>query len=85
MIQVQNRDSTGRTLSAENRRSFYRLRMWYRNSKSALGKQSFVKAFTFLDGMRSKLGLPEYVVEKSAYIFRKVEQRNCCVAARVCL
>ena len=56
MIQAQNRDSTGRTLSAENRRSFYRLRMWDRNSKDALGKQSFVKSFTFLDGMRSKLG-----------------------------
>ena len=76
MIQVQNRDSTGRTLSAENRRSFYRLRMWDRNSKAALGKQSFVKAFTFLDGLRSKLGLPEHVVEKSAYLFRKVEQRK---------
>jgi transcription initiation factor TFIIB len=64
MIQAQNRDSTGRTLSADNKRSFYRLRMW------------FVKAFTFLDGMRSKLGLPEHVVEKSAYLFRKVEQRK---------
>lgn len=76
MIQAQNRDSTGRTLSAENRRSFYRLRMWDRNSKAAQGKQSFVKAFTFLDGLHSKLGLPEHVVEKSAYLFRKVEQRK---------
>ncbi|MDH3203395.1 MAG: transcription factor TFIIB [Nitrosopumilus sp.] len=76
MIQAQNRDSAGRTLSDENRRSFYRLRMWDRNSKAALGKQSFVKAFTFLDGLRSKLGLPEHVVEKSAYLFRKVEQRK---------
>ena len=76
MIQAQNRDSTGRTLSAENRRSFYRLRMWDRNSKAAISKQSYVKAFTFLDGMRSKLGLPEHVVEKSAYLFRKAEQRE---------
>jgi len=76
MIHAQNKDSTGRTISADNKRSFYRLRMWDRNSKAALGKQSFVKAFTFLDGMRSKLGLPEHVVEKSAYLFRKVEQRK---------
>lgn len=75
-IQAQNRDSTGRTLSADNKRSFHRLRMWDRNSKSALSKQSFVKAFAFLDGMRPKLGLPEHVVEKSAYLFRKVEQRQ---------
>ena len=76
MIQAQNKDSTGRTLSTENRRSFYRLRMWDRNSKAAISKQSYVKAFTFLDGMRSKLGLPEHVVEKSAYLFRKAEQRE---------
>ena len=76
MIQAQNRDSTGRTLSAENRRSFYRLRMWDRNSKATISKQSYVKAFTFLDGMCSKLGLPEHVVEKSAYLFRKAEQRE---------
>jgi len=76
MIQAQNRDYSGRMLSADNRRSFHRLRMWDRNSKSALAKQSYVKAFTFLDGLRSKLGLPEHVVEKSAYLFRKVEQRN---------
>lgn len=75
-IQAQNRDSAGRTLSTDNKRSFYRLRMWDRNSKSALSKQSFVKAFTFLDGMRPKLGLPEHVVEKSAYLFRKVEQKQ---------
>ena len=76
MIQAQNRDYFGRALSVDNKRSFYRLRMWDRNSKVAISKQSYVKAFTFLDGMRSKLGLPEHVVEKSAYLFRKAEQRE---------
>ncbi|MCH9658529.1 transcription factor TFIIB [archaeon] len=74
MIQAQNKDCFGRTLSADNKRSFYRLRMWDRNSKAAISKQSYIKAFTFLDGLRSKLGLPEHVVEKSAYLFRKAEQ-----------
>ena len=50
--------------------------MWDRNSRSAIAKQSFITAFTFLDGMRSKLGLPEHVVEKSAYLFRKAEQKK---------
>ena len=76
MIQAQNRDCFGRTLSVDNKRSFYRLRMWDRNSKAAHTKQSYIKAFTFLDGVRSKLGLPEHVVEKSAYLFRKAEQRE---------
>ncbi|WP_316505477.1 transcription factor TFIIB [Nitrosopumilus sp.] len=76
IIQAQDRDSSGKSLSRNNKQSFYRLRMWDRNSRSANTKQSFVKAFTFLDGMRSKLGLPEHVVEKSAYLFRKVEQKR---------
>jgi len=75
-IQSQNRDSSGKILSVKNKQSFHRLRMWDRNSKSALTKQSFIKAFTFLDGIRSKLALPEHVVEKSAYLFRKVEQKK---------
>ena len=75
-IQAQNRDSSGKMLSTKNKQSFHRLRRWDRNSKSAVTKQSFIKAFTFLDGIRSKLALPEYVVEKSAYLFRKVEQRK---------
>lgn len=76
IIESKDRDSTGRSLSAENKRMFYRLRMWDRNSRSAVSKQSYVKTFTFLDGLRSKLGLPEYVVEKSAYLFRKVKQKE---------
>ena len=76
IMESKDMDSTGRSLSAENKRMFYRLRMWDRNSRSVLAKQSYIKAFTFLDGLRSKLGLPEYVVEKSAYLFRKVEQEK---------
>ena len=76
IMESKDRDSTGRSLSAENRRMFYRLRMWDRNSRSVLSKESYIKAFTFLDGIRSKLGLPEHVVEKSAYLFRKVKQKE---------
>ena len=76
LIQAQDRDSSGKFFSGYNKQSFHRLRMWDRNSRSALTKQSFIKAFTFLDGIRSKLGLPEHVVEKSAYLFRKVEQKK---------
>ena len=76
IISQNDRDSSGKIISGKNKRSFYRLRMWDRNSKSAITNQSYIKAFTFLDGMRSKLGLPEHVVEKSAYIFRKAEQNK---------
>ncbi|WP_420545891.1 transcription initiation factor IIB [Nitrosopumilus sp.] len=76
IIQAQNKDSSGKSLSGQNKRSFYRLRIWDRNSRADITKQSYIKAFTFLDGIRSKLGLPDHVVEKSAYLFRKVEQKK---------
>jgi len=72
IIESKDKDSTGRSLSAENRRMFYRLRMWDRNSRLANTKQSYIKAFTLLDGIRAKLGLSNAVVEETAYLFRKI-------------
>ena len=72
IIESKDKDSTGRSLSAENRRMFYRLRMWDRNSRLANTKQSYIKAFTLLDGIRAKLGLSDAVVEETAYLFRKI-------------
>lgn len=72
IIESKDRDSTGRSLSTENRRMFYRLRQWDRNSRFASTSQSYVKAFTLLDGLKAKLGLSEAVVEQTAYLFRKI-------------
>lgn len=72
LIESQDRDSTGKALSSENRRVFYRLRMWDRNSRSANTKKSYQKAFILLDAIRTKLALPEPVVEETAYLFRKI-------------
>lgn len=72
LIESRDLDSTGKALSKENRRMFYRLRMWDRNSRSANTVKSFQKAFLQLDGIRTKLGLPESVVDETAYIFRKI-------------
>lgn len=71
VIEKSNKDSTGRNLSLENARIFHRLRLWDRNSKYQSDNPSFNKAFIMLDAIKSKLGLPEVVVEKSAYLFRK--------------
>ena len=76
LIEAKDRDVTGKSLSVENRRMFYRLRMWDRNSRSAVTSKSFQKAFTLLDAISSKLGLPESVVEESAYLFRKIAARK---------
>ena len=76
IMESQDRDSTGKPLSNENRRMFYRLRMWDRNSRSAISVKSFQKAFTLLDGISSKLALPESVVEETAYLFRKIAAKK---------
>lgn len=72
IIESKDKDATGKNLSNENRRMFYRLRMWDRNSRYANSVKSFQKAFTLLDGISAKLGLPEAVVEQSAHLFRKI-------------
>ena len=76
IMESQDKDSSGKRLSSENRRMFYRLRMWDRNSRSSISIKSFQKAFTLLDGMSSKLGLPESVVEETAYLFRKIAAKK---------
>lgn len=76
IIEAQNKDSTGKILSRQNQILFYRLRMWDRNSKAKNSTQSFQKAFTLLDGLRVKLGLPDSVVEQTAYCFRKISAKK---------
>lgn len=76
IMESQDRDSSGKRLSIENRRMFYRLRMWDRNSRSSTSVKSFQKAFTLLDGISSKLALPESVVEETAYLFRKIAAKK---------
>ena len=76
IIESKDKDATGKSLSNENRRMFYRLRMWDRNSRSASSAKSFQKAFTLLDGMGAKLGLPESTIEEAAYLFRKIAAKK---------
>ncbi len=41
IIESKDRDATGKVLSNENRRMFYRLRIWDRNSRPANSVKSF--------------------------------------------
>lgn len=76
IMESQDKDSSGKRLSNENRRMFYRLRMWDRNSRSSISVKSYQKAFTLLDAISSKLALPESVVEETAYLFRKIAAKK---------
>jgi transcription initiation factor TFIIB len=63
-------DSCGNKLSSKAKVTFSRLREWDKRSKSR-STSSLSKAFTILNGMKTKLAIPDNVVEKAAYIYRK--------------
>ena len=65
-----NKDSSGNALSSKTKFEFNRLRTWDQRSKSR-ATASLSKAFTLLHGMKTKLGIPDNVVENAAYIYRK--------------
>ena len=78
LIERSDKDSTGKNLSLDNKRIFYRLRMWDRNSKARPGYRNMQKAFTILEGLKGKLALPNSTVEKTAYIYRKALAKKIC-------
>ena len=70
-IANENKDSSGRFIHGSVRSSFDRLRKWDKRSKSEPKSRNFGTAFTILHGLRTKLGIPEGVIEKAAYHYRK--------------
>lgn len=66
-----NKDSSGNALPSKTKYEFNRLRTWDQRSKSRK-TATLSKAFTLLHGMKTKLGIPDNVVENAAYIYRKI-------------
>lgn len=66
-----NKDFSGNALSRKTKYEFNRLRTWDQRSKSR-NTATLSKAFTLLHGMKTKLGIPNNVVENAAYIYRKI-------------
>ena len=74
-IGSKNKDSSGKRLQRQMGYTFYRLRK--QDQKSRTQKTGvFNEAFVILDGIRSRLGLPESVAEKSAYFYRKARYHD---------
>ena len=66
-----NKDFSGNALSSKTKYEFNRLRIWDQRSKSR-STATLSKAFTLLNGMKTKLGISDNVVENAAYIYRKI-------------
>ena len=66
-----NKDFSGNSLPNKTKYEFNRLRTWDQRSKSRK-TVTLSKAFTLLHGMKTKLGIPDNVVENAAYTYRKI-------------
>ena len=65
-----DKDSTGKAVSGKTKYEFNRLRMWDQRSKSRK-TATLSKAFTLMNAIKTKLAIPNNVVETAAYIYRK--------------
>ena len=72
-----DRDYTGNKISASIKSTIDRLRILdYRTQLYNSTDRSLKKAFSELDKLKDKLVLPDSVVEKAAYIYRKAQSRG---------
>ena len=72
-----DRDYTGNRISASIKSTIDRLRILdYRTQLYNSTDRSLKKAFSELDKLKDKLVLPDSVVEKAAYIYRKAQSRG---------
>jgi transcription initiation factor TFIIB len=69
------RDARGQVLDSSTRSTMGRLRTWdFRIQASA--NRNVIIAFNQLNTLRDKLGLPDAIIERTAYIYRKARERG---------
>jgi transcription initiation factor TFIIB len=77
IIGKANKDSTGRSLNSSMKSAMARLRTWdARTRVYSTGHRALMHAFRELDRLKDKLGLSDAIVEKTAYIYRKAQDRR---------
>jgi transcription initiation factor TFIIB len=70
-------DYTGNRIAASIKSTIDRLRILdYRTQLYSATDRSLKRAFAELDSLRDKLALPDSVIEKTAYIYRKAQERG---------
>jgi transcription initiation factor TFIIB len=72
-----NKDSAGHNLDASMDYRMQRLRTWdARTRVQAAGHRSLMQAFSELERLKDKLGLSNAIVQKTAYIYRKAQEKR---------
>jgi transcription initiation factor TFIIB len=77
IIGRKNKDASGQKIDTVMRSQIERLRTWdFRTRVHTSGDRNFTKAFGQLERLKEKLCLSDTIVEKAAYIYRKVQERG---------
>jgi transcription initiation factor TFIIB len=77
IIGKTDKDGAGLRLDAFTYSTIKRLRTWDLRTQSSTGTAiNLIQAFNKLDILNDKLALPDAVVEKTAYIYRKAQKRG---------
>jgi transcription initiation factor TFIIB len=71
-----DRDASGNKIDASIRSKMERLKVWDFRSHAHDSNRNLIQAFNELDKLKDKLCLPDAVIERTAYIYRKARQRG---------
>ncbi len=72
-----DKDASGRVLDVAMRSTMGRLRAWdFRSQAHSPTDRNLRQAFSELDRLKDKLGVSDAVIEKTAYIYRKAQERG---------
>jgi transcription initiation factor TFIIB len=78
MIGKTNRDASGKRIDSAMHSTMQRLRRWDSRTRvrTSSSDRSLIQAFNDLTMLKDKLGLPDAVVEKAAYMYRKAKSNG---------
>lgn len=77
IIDPLNKDAIGKPLSPDMTNTIRRIRKWDNQSRhGGRTKRNLQQAFTYLNTMKDKLAISNAVIEKAAYLYRKVLEKN---------
>ncbi len=77
VIGKNNSDSSGRKLDASMHSTMQRLRTWdFRTQAHTSADRNLIQAFSELGRLKDKLGLSDAIIEKTAYIYRKAQEKG---------
>ena len=71
-----NTDSSGKHFSASSIRHFNRLRVWDSHSQSKSKSRNLPRALTYLNSLKDKLSLSDFISENAAIFYRQASEKN---------